>query len=457
MNKVFRRYLFSSFVGLFIIISASVLFYAFGYTFSSYGWRIEKTGFLQIKTKPEKASIYLDGKPHGSWLSSFSSKPQITLTPAKISNIKSGFYDLELRLDGYYTWSKHINIYSGETTYLENVRFFSNNLPEILQTTTINSLTKTSPNRSFGAVLNTDQLFLLDLKDLKIIKTYPVKNYQEKKYISWSPNSRWLIVNGQIIDVNNLMTPPINLNSVDGQFIIARFNTENSTIYYLQAGRLFSYRLTDCRFNSITPVNISNYLTEDWLIKDNYTYLLEQNSSSREWRINILDGSGKSLNTLNLQIISDLSFVNYDNRWINIADTKNHKLYLLPAGPKELTTKLKTLENVDQANWLNNRQLLLSGNSELRLWDSEQDKENLLSRVSRPLINAIWHTDDNYIIYATDKGIYALELDNRGGHHETRLVTGSLINHLSLSNNGQRLFFFGQVAEQTGFYTLKLY
>ena len=161
MNKVFRRYLFSSFVGLFIIISASVLFYAFGYTFSSYGWRIEKTGFLQIKTKPEKASIYLDGKPHGSWLSSFSSKPQITLTPAKISNIKSGFYDLELRLDGYYTWSKHINIYSGETTYLENVRFFSNNLPEILQTTTINSLTKTSPNRSFGAVLNTDQLFLL--------------------------------------------------------------------------------------------------------------------------------------------------------------------------------------------------------------------------------------------------------------------------------------------------------
>ena len=63
------------------------------------------TGTITISSTPSGSSIYLDGSYQGK-------------TPKIISNASAGYHNIELKLEGYSTWSDSINVVAGNTNYV---------------------------------------------------------------------------------------------------------------------------------------------------------------------------------------------------------------------------------------------------------------------------------------------------------------------------------------------------
>ncbi|MDD5059511.1 MAG: PEGA domain-containing protein [Candidatus Omnitrophica bacterium] len=105
---LFYLSLISFFVGLPFIIAS-----ALGYKFNPYNFKFIKTGLIYIKTHPEGARIYLNGKlvPEKS--------------PASITELTPGVYKLFIELENYYPWKAEVDVEAGKALRLDKIILFS--------------------------------------------------------------------------------------------------------------------------------------------------------------------------------------------------------------------------------------------------------------------------------------------------------------------------------------------
>ena len=144
MNKVIT--LFGAFFAITITTTLAMLY--------GDGWRINKgfvtndaenksiiikTGMLAIRSVPDAATVYIDGK-------------RITATDTTISSLKPGNHKLEVKKDGYEVWKKDINIYPEVVTDITAVL--------ILQSPKLESLTSSNVN-AFGISTNGNKIAYL--------------------------------------------------------------------------------------------------------------------------------------------------------------------------------------------------------------------------------------------------------------------------------------------------------
>ncbi len=92
MKILFRLLLFLAF----IIVLASVIAYARGYRFDLEERSVKSTGIISATSNPKAAKTYVDGKLKGV------TDTNLTLAP--------GNYLIEIKKDGYTSWSKKINL-----------------------------------------------------------------------------------------------------------------------------------------------------------------------------------------------------------------------------------------------------------------------------------------------------------------------------------------------------------
>ena len=133
MTLRFRRWLFTAFVLAFLIMASVIIPYAFGYKLDPAGFKLQKTGMFVIETEPKGALIYLNKQLQTSKFLMFSGNEEKAIkSPAKLSHITPNTYTVRLELDGYWPWEKELTVKASETTYLEDVKFFKRNLPELI-------------------------------------------------------------------------------------------------------------------------------------------------------------------------------------------------------------------------------------------------------------------------------------------------------------------------------------
>jgi len=131
MTRRVRRTLFASFTFIFFFLTITISLYATGYRFNL-GWPIRlnqllvRTGTLILDSEPRQAAITLTNKT--AWHLAEANRSNLT-TPTKIKNLLPGEYEIQISLPNYWPFIKEINIYPGESTYLENIVLFRNNLP----------------------------------------------------------------------------------------------------------------------------------------------------------------------------------------------------------------------------------------------------------------------------------------------------------------------------------------
>lgn len=119
MQRV-RAVLFYVSIALFIAGLPFLLSNALGYKFDPQTFRFTKTGLLVLKTQPEGAEIYFNGRLLKE------------KTPTTINELFPGTYFLELRLQDHYPWSANVGITAGRVTSYEHIIFFPSR-PDIKQ------------------------------------------------------------------------------------------------------------------------------------------------------------------------------------------------------------------------------------------------------------------------------------------------------------------------------------
>lgn len=84
-------------VGLMAAASVLIVLFARGYKFDFRNGSLEKTGMILVKSRPDGAKVFLDGK-------------LATATNNPIQGLERGKYDLKIVKDGYFDWEKKVEV-----------------------------------------------------------------------------------------------------------------------------------------------------------------------------------------------------------------------------------------------------------------------------------------------------------------------------------------------------------
>lgn len=95
-----RRKIFYTLVALFFVLGGGVVFYAQGWRLDFSTWHFEKVGGIYVRSYPENASLYLNGKPMANQ-SGFLSPGTL------ISDLLPRTYDVSLKATGYDDWEEN--------------------------------------------------------------------------------------------------------------------------------------------------------------------------------------------------------------------------------------------------------------------------------------------------------------------------------------------------------------
>ena len=92
-----RFWVFLAIIGTLTLASVAIVFFARGYKIDLRNGGVEKTGMILVKSRPDGAKVFLDGK-------------FVTATNNPISGLKPGKYDLKIVKDGFFEWSKKVEV-----------------------------------------------------------------------------------------------------------------------------------------------------------------------------------------------------------------------------------------------------------------------------------------------------------------------------------------------------------
>jgi hypothetical protein len=98
---------FVFFAGLPLILSSSL-----GYKFDRRNFKFSKTGLIVLKTQPQGASIYFDGRLVND------------KTPATLDELLPGKYNLRLTLKDHYPWQADVRVEAGKVSRFEKIILF---------------------------------------------------------------------------------------------------------------------------------------------------------------------------------------------------------------------------------------------------------------------------------------------------------------------------------------------
>ena len=107
-----RSLLFYFSVFLFFTCLPFIIAFALGYKFNAHSLKFSKTGLIYIKTQPEGARVYLNGKliPQRS--------------PVSIFELASGVYKIVLELAQYYPWKGEVDVEAGKALRIDKIILF---------------------------------------------------------------------------------------------------------------------------------------------------------------------------------------------------------------------------------------------------------------------------------------------------------------------------------------------
>lgn len=112
MNRKIRKIISILFITAFLITSPLLLFYTFGYRYSSKRNIIQPTGALSLVTIPKDAFVSLNGAVQDS------------TTPFRLTQLQPGSYTVKIEKEGYTTWQRQIMISANMHALFPPIRLF---------------------------------------------------------------------------------------------------------------------------------------------------------------------------------------------------------------------------------------------------------------------------------------------------------------------------------------------
>jgi len=124
MKRHIRHILFSVFVLLFLIIGSYLILIAQGFTVDFKNLRVEKTGAIFLKFNPRNAVLSINEEE-----TEHTQKGLLSSGGLIVKNLIPGFYDLKISKEGYYDWTKTLEVRSGLITSESHIRLWPKKFP----------------------------------------------------------------------------------------------------------------------------------------------------------------------------------------------------------------------------------------------------------------------------------------------------------------------------------------
>ncbi len=439
----------------FIVIAPLISFYAAGYKIKL-SWPmdikqiLQKTGMFIFDTKPSGAKIYINNKQRQQFLTKYFSgkNGSFIKTPAKIKNILPGEYDVKLELEGFWPWQKKLSIYPGQTTIVENIYLFKKDLPMRINEAAIQNF-----------FISLDKKFLLLEDDKKIIDLNnenkiiePPDIIDKIQTVKWSPDNKKIVINTTIFYINdNNINSYISLDKLIGKDIKnIKWNENSNEIFYQDNNSINSFDLNSRHSKTM----LDNEACYEYLIKDNYIFLVSNSDKSTELKI-FSSKTKELIRKIDLPFSLEYKFINSGHQTLNLIDAKHNIIYLIEPLAKINPIK-DVINNIKYTQWIDNERLLYANDFEIWLYNFNNYKKTLLTRISQPINEIAWHPSNNYVIYSTDKNINIIELDEREKRNITKIISLDKISSLFLNKKGDILYFMAKIGNQTGLYKLAI-
>jgi uncharacterized protein (UPF0297 family) len=107
--QLVRKILFFVFVLIYLVLCPLIILYSFGYILKPGQKEVSQTGVIYLSTIPPSADVYLGD-------SRFKDK-----TPTSIHGLVPGKYSVKLKLKGYRSWNKQVNIKAGKAVSFSKI------------------------------------------------------------------------------------------------------------------------------------------------------------------------------------------------------------------------------------------------------------------------------------------------------------------------------------------------
>jgi len=264
----------------------------------------------------------------------------------------------------------------------------------------------------------------------------------------WSPNSKNLIYGNRLFSVKDWQNP-IDLSKIIGNNITDfSWDNDNDYIYYLSNSTLHRFNIATQSSQEVKQ----NLDSKKYIINDNLLHYLQNEKNAANITTWDIDGN-KQTASISLPV-SDYVLTG-NKKYLNLYDRSHHILYLLDPFSAYKPIR-ESITNVDFFEWINDNKLLFANQYEIWIFDLEHRKNTLLTRISQEIKAAIWHPSDNYIIYATDKDIFTIELDDREKYNITKIIELETIKNPILNKKGDTLYFYSKIGNQEGMYKLTI-
>ena len=423
------------------------MLYASGYTLEP-GFKVRKTGALIADSEPKEAEVIIEGYTRKNIISRLLGEDGTNAkTPAKIKNLAPGRYDITLHKEGYYDWKKNLEIKPGESTYIEDVSLFKKG-EKILLNSGNYAFGVVSPDKKLAAFAGKSELaiFSIDEDDSLQILFSTSSNSSDLSEISWSPNSKSLI-SGKLLFFEKDWNNPLDLKKLIGDSISRiSWETENGAFYYVNQDFLWKYDVDSKRSKEIIALkNIKNYSVDD-----NLLFYLENLKNASNLNVRNLK-TDKVERSLSLPSSEYVFWAKGASEYVNVFDSAHKILYL--ADPFSSYRPIyESIANVDFAEWVDNEKLLYASLHEIWIFNSKSRSKTLLTRISDEINSIAWHPGNNYALYATDKEIFTIELDDREKYNITRIISAENIGAMEIDKQGDAIYFISATNGQKGAY-----
>ncbi len=193
MTHKTRKILFIFFSFLFFTISPTIVFFASGYKYNFEEGIIQKTGLINIKSTPNKATVLLNNQEQYHLLKKLLFKKEDPIkTPANIINLLPNNYSITLKKEGFWSWQKNVTLKPNNAINLKNIYLLEKNLPELLANLNI---THTNITSNFNHILiqAKEGFYTLNIKNeiIEEVTTYKLTNVANKT-INFITDKNWL-------------------------------------------------------------------------------------------------------------------------------------------------------------------------------------------------------------------------------------------------------------------------
>jgi hypothetical protein len=419
MNKALRRVTYLSFFVLFFILTPLFIMYAVGYRYNFDINTIEKNGAFYIKSYPRGAEIYIDN---------IKTRHK---TPHQLTNIQPGNHDVLIQKDGYLDWHKQLSVYSGETTFAEDIVLF---LTDIQKTSFGRGSDNFLVNKQKNKYAYIDDYDLLDnnmlmITDIEQAKTQTISGIPlDHDLIDWSDDNQYLLLkyldSYSVFNINQKKL--INLEITNPDKIIWD-DKESNILWFLKNNKLYKHNIQ----NPDNPilVQINNPIADFDLYND---YLVLQYNLDNNYFIQQLDKN----NLDNVQTIENLNLGK-----LKILRASDKQIIFILGSKLFIKQDFKDIISipVTDAELYGNR-ILLSNGHEIIQYNYEQDWQELIDRSSQIVSDIVWHPNGSYFLNEINEITNITELDGRDKRNSLEILNNPLKKLYLFNSEGDQLF-----------------